>query len=77
MTQHHVTYIRDSDRTRVVFVLNGTHTHASALATAQAQAPVGFRWAAYREHPGGRIVIPADGDDYGNETPYPSPNATP
>ena len=64
MTQHHVTYIRDFDRTRVVFVLNGTHTRESALATAAAQAPQGFRWAAYREHDGSRLVIPSDGDDY-------------
>jgi hypothetical protein len=63
VSEAHVTYIRDEDRTRVVFVLELPWDEA--MAAAKARAPKGFRFAAAREHPGGPIRIPADGDDYG------------
>jgi serine acetyltransferase len=55
----HVTYVRDADRTRVVFVFGAdpaAHT-----------APLGFRRAAQHEHPGGEFRVPFDNDDYGVE----------
>jgi hypothetical protein len=70
MSEYHVTYIRDSDRTRVVFVLSGDGP-AEALAVADERAPRGFRWAALHEHLGGAIAIPMDGDNYGNDAPRP------
>jgi serine acetyltransferase len=57
--EQHVTYIRDADRTRVVFVFGAdpaAHT-----------APLGFRRAARCEHAGGEFRVPFDNDDYGVE----------
>ena len=67
--QHHITYIRDADRTRVVFVLPGTMTAEDARAQADTMQPRAgsygsFRFAGQRVHEGGEIVIPGDGDDY-------------
>lgn len=74
--QHHVTFIRDSDRTRVVFVFDALdYSESAARRKAFALAPLGFRHAAYRLHDGGPLRIPADGDDYGNEMPFPQPRA--
>lgn len=59
MPEQHITYIRDSDRTRVVFVF-GADPHAYT-------APLGFRRAAQCEHHGGEFRVPFDNDDYGQE----------
>jgi acetyltransferase-like isoleucine patch superfamily enzyme len=55
----HVTFIRDSDRTRVVFVFDADEDSFSA--------PKGFRRAARCEFRGGELEIPFDNDDYGRE----------
>lgn len=60
--QHHLTYIRDSDRTRVIFILEGEL--ADCVQRAIEQAPLGFRLAALKADHTGRIAIRADGDDY-------------
>jgi serine acetyltransferase len=57
VSERHVTYIRDSDRTRVVFVFGAD----------ECTAPRGFRFAARCDHPGGTLEIPSDNDDYGRE----------
>jgi hypothetical protein len=68
MSQHHITYIRDSDRTRVIFAYSATdYSQARALELAACSAPRGFRHAATRIHEGGPVLIPSDGDDYGRE----------
>ena len=61
--ESHVTYIRDTDRTRVVFVLRCPMKRARDIAATR--APEGFRFAAAKEHDGGPIKVPMDGDDYG------------
>jgi hypothetical protein len=70
MIEYHVTYIRDSDRTRVVFVIDRAGPF-DALTVANERAPVGFRLAAFHMHHGGAIAIPMDGDNYGNDAPRP------
>lgn len=74
MTEHHVTFIRDSDRTRLIFAYSALdHPRHVAEQRAESNVPKGFRKAAYHLHTGGPIRIPADGDDYGapkgHETP--------
>jgi hypothetical protein len=66
----HVTFTRDSDRSRVVFIFaENAFPAGNAKGYAQREAfrlaPTDFRYAATCEHPAGeRIRIPADGDDY-------------
>jgi hypothetical protein len=68
--QHHVTFIRDHDRTRLIItfpVIAFPAEHGDGYAQREAfkLAPQDFRYAAYRRHPAGQpIRIPADGDDY-------------
>lgn len=58
--QRHVTYIRDTDRCRVVFVFGADPDGFTP--------PRGFRHAASCDFAGdGEFVVPADGDDFGNE----------
>lgn len=62
-----VTYIRSSDRTRIVFLLNTPDT-ATAETTAFRYAPHDFEYAATCE-PTIPMQVPSDGDDYGVEAP--------
>jgi hypothetical protein len=55
-----ITYIRDADRTRVIFVLDLPPDEAQAKVT----APLGFRLAAVNPD-ADTSRIPMDGDDYG------------
>lgn len=70
MSEYHVTYIRDADRTRVVFVIDAPNA-GRAVAAADARKPLGFRAAAFREHDGKQLHIPMDGDNYGAEAARP------
>jgi hypothetical protein len=67
--QHHVTFIRDADRTRIIFALPGHLTPGQAREHAETLKPLPggygpFRFAAQTTHAGGPICIPGDGDDY-------------
>ena len=66
MNEYHVTYVRDADRTRVVFVIRAQN-ESWALEDARKRAPRGFRHCALRRHEGGQITVPMDGDNYGAE----------
>jgi hypothetical protein len=68
--QHHISFIRDTDRTRLIItfpVIAFPDDNGKGYAQREAfkLAPQDFRYAAYRRHTAGeRIRIPADGDDY-------------
>lgn len=62
-----VTYIRPSDRTRLVFIYE-TGDIAQAEAKAAEYAPRDFAYAATCQ-PTIPLAVPQDGDDYGREVP--------
>lgn len=63
-----VTYIRDSDRTRVIFIFQADEVEARRRA--EVMAPLGFRLAAVCQ-PQVPLEIPMDGDNYGDEVQPP------
>lgn len=63
-----VTYIRRSDRTRLVFWFDCPPDEA--VQRASELAPLNFKLAAVCQ-PKGRLAIPFDGDNYGKESPSP------
>lgn len=73
MTEYHITFVRDADRVRLIFVLPAADLDGNFEAAFQAvmsRAPRGFRLVACHPHDGGRIdQIPMDGDDYGRDAP--------
>lgn len=62
-----VTYIRPHDRTRLAFVFEDTSV-SDAEARAATYAPNDFAYAATCQ-PTVPFRVPADGDDYGRESP--------
>lgn len=56
-----ITYVRDGDRTRVIFVFDLPPDQALAQVT----VPLGFRLVAVNPDVDLSKGIPADGDDYG------------
>lgn len=70
MTDHQITYRRDTDRTRIIFSYPAEHTTLEqALQRAADMAPIGFRHAATKPNHDGQMHVPMDGDDYGYEPP--------
>jgi hypothetical protein len=66
MTTHQITYVRDRDRTRIIFAYPAEHTTLEqALEAAAGMAPEDFRHCATKPGHTGRMRVASDGDDYG------------